>query len=215
MGEVREKFLFHKSLLCDLAPFFRAALEGSFKEATEAMIPMPEEDPETVQRFHVWAYTGCIMAEDEDIKTIEWEALIQLYIFGEKYGLPDLQNLAIDSLVTKGHILERTPIEQLHLIYPIEQLHLIYNNTISTSPLRRWVIDSAAQKGLLDDWFTSEDLEARSKNYPLLFMMDLAREQYRLAKAKTKRHDWGALGCTFHVHPSRTMGSKQDLAKTT
>lgn len=50
-------------MLCSLAPFFKAALDGRFKEAADNAIPMPEESIVVVRRFQLWAYTGYVMPE--------------------------------------------------------------------------------------------------------------------------------------------------------
>lgn len=85
MGKAKEEFIFHKSFLCSLAPFFRAALEGHFKEASEEAITMPEETPMVVRRFQLWAYSGSILQDDETAKEIDWDIFVRLYIFAERY----------------------------------------------------------------------------------------------------------------------------------
>lgn len=57
VGENRTKYFAYERSLCQLE-FFRAALEGQFKEALEKTISMPEDDPEAVSALIQWLYTG-------------------------------------------------------------------------------------------------------------------------------------------------------------
>ncbi len=154
---------------------------------------MPEETSAVIKRFQLWAYTGSPLLHEEVIKDTPWKELIRLYLFAERFGIPNMQNAVIDMLVAKEHASSTTP---------TEQLHLIYDNTPSTSPLRRYVLDLSAQLGHLDEWFAAP--EASLTKYPHAFLSDLAVVQYNFRKKRSKKHDWKALGCTYHVHPSTT-----------
>lgn len=57
VGSNKSELHAHESILCRL-PFFRAALQGHFKEASEAAITMPEDDPETIGAMIEFLYTG-------------------------------------------------------------------------------------------------------------------------------------------------------------
>lgn len=59
VGEDRIRYYAHEDTLCQL-PFFRAALQGNFKEAQEKTINMPEDDPEAVSCLIEWLYTGSV-----------------------------------------------------------------------------------------------------------------------------------------------------------
>lgn len=56
VGEERVKFNAHQDTLCQL-PFFKAALLGSFKEASDQAIDMPEDDPGHVSALIEFLYT--------------------------------------------------------------------------------------------------------------------------------------------------------------
>lgn len=64
VGEDRIKYYVHEDTLCRL-PFFRAALQGNFKEAQEKTINMPEDDPEAVSCLIEWLYTGGVTYSEE------------------------------------------------------------------------------------------------------------------------------------------------------
>lgn len=56
VGPESQRFDLHKGLICARSDFFRAALNGHFKEA-EGKIELPEQDPETFKYFVNWLYT--------------------------------------------------------------------------------------------------------------------------------------------------------------
>lgn len=154
---------------------------------------MPEETPAVVKRFQLWAYTESPLLYDEVIEDTPWGELVRLYLFVDRYGISGLQNSVVDTMVAKTHSSSKIP---------TSQLHLIYDNTTSTSPLRRYVVDWSAHIGSLDKWFAASEVSLT--RFPHAFLIDLAVEQYNLRKKRSKKHDWKALGCTFHVHPSTT-----------
>lgn len=57
VGEDRVQFFVHKDTLCQLA-FFKAALSGGFKEASEQLISLPEDNPSHVSALIEFLYTG-------------------------------------------------------------------------------------------------------------------------------------------------------------
>ncbi|KAL0632101.1 hypothetical protein Q9L58_009033 [Maublancomyces gigas] len=57
VGPDQTEFRAYEEILCSL-PFFRAALQGSFREASEKAITMPEDDPEIIAALIEFLYTG-------------------------------------------------------------------------------------------------------------------------------------------------------------
>lgn len=57
VGPKPVQFHAHEDTLCTL-PFFQAALQGLFKEASEKAISMPEDDPSNVSALIEFLYTG-------------------------------------------------------------------------------------------------------------------------------------------------------------
>ena len=185
-------------MLCDTAAFFKVALEGPFKEAAEGIITMPEESADVVRSFQSWAYTGFITINDEEINAVGWEAPIKLYLFAQRYDIPDLQNCTIDLLA------KQTPSAKVL----ISCLPLVYSNTSSTSPIRRFITDLTAQRYPLDQFFIDDDPDA--VQHPQSFLIDLNAAQYKLRKSIIREHNWQQLGCTFHVHPSKPTQSEPE-----
>lgn len=57
VGEEKVQFHAHEDTLCTLS-FFKAALHGMFKEATDKAISMPDDDPTHVSALLEFLYTG-------------------------------------------------------------------------------------------------------------------------------------------------------------
>jgi len=138
VGASKQPFVLHKGLLCFYSDFFRAAFEGSFKEATERKIELPDVDIDTFEAFQVWLYSQSFrgindLADSSQApKLPSFQILAHLWVFGDKYQIPVLQNGAIDALIQK------TLEEQ---IFGIEIVNIAYENTMAGSPLRRYAID--------------------------------------------------------------------------
>ena len=119
-------------MLCNVAPYFKAALDGEFKEAKDKVLLLPEENATMFKRFQLWVYTNKILAEGEDENAIEYQTLADLYIFGDIRGIPDLQNGAMDTIIDKKAS-EKT--------IPAYEFRFIYKNSVDGSPLRRLCVD--------------------------------------------------------------------------
>ena len=187
-----------------MAPFFKAALEGGFKEAENASIEMPKESPYVIQRFQLWAYTGQVLEATESLEDTNWQEIIGLYFFADSYDLPDLQNATMDTMVAKARAVEEIP---------LQCIPFVYDNTNAASPLRRFLIDWMTQRVSLVDSITVENLRQNLEDYPPTFLLDLAVAFYKLEQGITRTHSWGSLGCIFHVHPNASTESKRGPPK--
>jgi hypothetical protein len=125
-------------LLCFYSDFFRAALEGSFKEAKEGKIELSDVTIDTFEAFQVWLYSQSLrnIEEPQDsskpLKLPGFGTLARLWVFGDKYQIPLLQNCAIDALRQK-EIEENS--------FHVVAVAIAYENTMDGSPLRKFVID--------------------------------------------------------------------------
>ncbi len=52
----RAKWYLHENLLCKTSQFFRSAFKGSFKEASDRSIELPEDDADSFALFVRWLY---------------------------------------------------------------------------------------------------------------------------------------------------------------
>ena len=155
-------------MLCSLAPFFRAAFEGQFVEGREQVLRLPEDDPTLFRSFQLYAYTKEII-EDGELDSVKYEVLIDLHIFGDKYGIPDLQNAATDVLIDKANATK---------VYPTSLFDHIYRNTASDSRLRALCVDWTLWK--LDHAVMFEG--NKRDRFPKDFLVDVALAYYGLMK---------------------------------
>lgn len=65
----------HKSLLCNVTPYVKAALDGHFAEAKSAVIELPEEGVIMFKRFQLWIYTNGLLEEAEGEREVAWGTL--------------------------------------------------------------------------------------------------------------------------------------------
>lgn len=106
VGEDRVQFRAHQDTLCQL-PFFKAALLGGFKEASEQAINMPEDDPSHISALIEFMYTGnytytydpdCVKLYDESTNPIgdlaEGLFHASIHIMASKYDCPKLVELS-------------------------------------------------------------------------------------------------------------------------
>ena len=99
VGNDREVFCIHRSLLRNASPVFRAAFAGKFKESSELSMDLPDEDVGSVNRLIQWLYTTCYEVEDYDSKehviTRYWQ-LARLNTLADKYDIVTLRNDVVD-----------------------------------------------------------------------------------------------------------------------
>ena len=191
----------HKDILCRSAPYFKAALEGGFKESKDQVLELPDDDPTAFSHFQLWLYTGNILESHKSAKDIDWRVLISIYLFGDVRGIPGLQNETIDVFIDKNKAMN---------VIPHDNLNLIYEKTLDGSPLRELMVDLFTFKARLtnDFWFN----EKQKPRYPHQFLIDLAKSLYEdRARFKTKNTKFKVVGSKYHVHDDGTKEVSSNL----
>ena len=64
VGAKKERFGIHRGLLTRDLEFFRAALDGSFSEASTGVVSLPEDSPQIVEWLVIWLYTQKFESQD-------------------------------------------------------------------------------------------------------------------------------------------------------
>ena len=197
VGPSKTPFNMHRGLLCNAAPYFKAAFNGNFTEAKSAVLELPEEDVVIFKRFQLWVYTNKLVLSTSTFKMpferfslrmllimfrnriyglqedTDSNLSVGLYIFGELRGIPVLQNATIDLLIDK---------QATENIVPTTLLHRVYENPPENSPLRKPLVDWSSSLGGLDMWFKTS---ATVDRCPKQFLIDLTVALY-LHKKGTK-----------------------------
>ncbi|KAF2804182.1 uncharacterized protein BDZ99DRAFT_369707, partial [Mytilinidion resinicola] len=88
-------FHVHRDLLCECSEFFRAGFERSFKKASDKTMTLNDTSQYTMQLFIQWMYSDKVVpivdTESSEPPTFRENELLDLYIFGDRYGIPALR----------------------------------------------------------------------------------------------------------------------------
>ncbi|KAH7363922.1 hypothetical protein BKA65DRAFT_545835 [Rhexocercosporidium sp. MPI-PUGE-AT-0058] len=132
VGPKRKSFPINQKLLTARSTFFATAIEGSPSSPDHPLvIHLPDNEGATFEAFSNWLYHStipCAPAQPVPNPPCPTRRLQRLYIFAEKYSMPDLCNRVMDSMQDNN---------LLHQIRPsIHQIRRTYNSTCEKSKLR-------------------------------------------------------------------------------
>jgi len=104
-------FYIHKALLASLSPELKKHSDNQMKEGLAGEMVLEEVDRKTMQRFLQWAYRGeyTVTLPPHSPPTTSLLSHIHLYVFGDRFNIPPLQNLSYN------HIISLLPQLQLHM----------------------------------------------------------------------------------------------------
>ncbi|KAL8770663.1 MAG: hypothetical protein Q9209_003731 [Squamulea sp. 1 TL-2023] len=142
IGPEERPFYIHKALLSSKSPYFRAAFEGSFKEAVDKAIRLPEDDSKLFPYYVLWVYEKPLETEHP----ISLDEYCRLYILADKLGSEQLRNLAI------GNIRRQAFIDLMPMDLKSTTINCVYDTTLPDSPLRRILVDLLAWQFYSDDF---------------------------------------------------------------
>lgn len=182
VGPKKKVYNVHKDLLIFYSDYFRAALNGSFKEAIEGKISLHGEREDVFDIFNQFVYSR-VIADEQDHR-FTWDLLVATWLFGDKYMVPTLQNIIMDAILEKNR-LERA--------VPTVQISLIWEKTLPSSPLRRFILDQVVYM------MKASKLRLYEQRWTREALFDLV-EAYANKKV-TKKYTLPLQGkCHYHVH---------------
>jgi hypothetical protein len=85
--------------------------------------------------FNEFLYTGRLF--EGDVLAVRWIDLVAVWVFGDKYLVPALQNSAMDMFIKKMHTRK---------CIPMRAIPAIWESTLASSPLRKLMLDILAYK---------------------------------------------------------------------
>jgi hypothetical protein len=141
VGPKRKKYHVHKKLLCDRSSLFQKTFSSNsnFKEATEGIMYLPQDDPETFDRIINWLYRDQLPACPEKVKNRQpisfHRSLIDMFLFAEKHCINVLANRVMD-LMQDIRLKENT-------VPNVEEIRHVYSNSYEKSKLRLFVAAAA------------------------------------------------------------------------
>ena len=144
-----------EKLLIKASPFFAAALNGSFAEATSRSVNLPEDDIDAFGFFVQWLYVGEITADscihtgaddDDDYHPSDTlQTFVQAWILGDKLKCPNFKDHAMLSVIRTASRVEIAP----------DDVRTAFEKSVSGSKLRKFLLDlvryDARDNALKDD----------------------------------------------------------------
>ena len=171
VGPEEKKMFVHGTYLTDCSDFFKAALKKEWTEGQTRVIKFPEEDSETMAHFMAFVYHGQlpfngILPTKKDHFTARWPILIELYLYGERFLYPIIQDAVINEILR----LTRIACADGSTWYPsCKDVEKVYRGTPEGSPLRQLMVDMHVVQG--DKNWLSETASAQ-------FLLDVAKAFY-------------------------------------
>ncbi|KAL8691745.1 MAG: hypothetical protein Q9218_003094 [Villophora microphyllina] len=135
VGPDATPFYLYAGLVSQDASFFKAALNGSFRESTEQKVSLPDDDVQIFKIYQIWLNLKelrCNFDDGEDW----WLHLAKLWIFADKIGSPKFKNEIIDAFF---EVYDGVDDKDLLFADP-DVVHFVYDNTTQESPLRKLFI---------------------------------------------------------------------------
>jgi hypothetical protein len=183
-----EVFTIESEALTRRSLFFRKALSGGFKEATERVVKLPEDDPEIFGNYlhHVLTNEFSVLSDplvrERDHGDEEKEALMELYVFAEKIQDTKSKNAIVRALIVYCH--EPRPNNKVWTIGPAVT-RLLYEGTSPGSMMRKVLVEMKA-------WDHTNPEYVLREGWPYEFLTELAYEsiKYRDTKDDRKKKNW-------------------------
>lgn len=132
-----------KALLCKISWFDRALRDGRLQEGITGHINLPNYSPDVFEAFQYrlyhqdlafrWIDTAVPGGGDDDEGQEQLELCCGIWIFGDKYGIPTLQNAA---MLRACELFVEANVD-----FPPELAEMCYNSTAIGPPLRKLVGD--------------------------------------------------------------------------
>lgn len=175
-------------LLCSSSDYFRAALDGGFKEAAEQRIELLEDDPKVFERFQLWLYTEKVFDRGEKSTALDHSMLVDIYVFAESRCIPGFQNHLVDTIIRKSA-------REGFYLRPSDGD--MYSNTALSSPLRELAVYMAAYLGGLNR--PSWELDKYPKDFLVALVLALYKRSGLEKDSDPKATLWKNR-CKYHVH---------------
>lgn len=191
VGSEKKSYLLHKGLLCFYSDYFRAAFNGSFKEATDGKIELMDVEPKVFDIFQIWLYSRRLQTSEDSFPS--YTTLGQLWVFGDKHQIPLLQNEVMDGIFAKEAELK---------VFHTSLVKLAYEQTPVGSPLRKAVIEVTGYNMNLQEGDGSALHMSNQSNWSVESLMDLVRVLDKIRKENKVVYPAIPVRdkCFFHVH---------------
>ena len=148
-----KKIEMHKKLLASISPELNKHVNNDMREGIEGIMHLPEEGEEIVTLFIEWAYTGDYTHKGGTpsgflgLNQDPWSNLhkhLQLCVFGDKFNIPILKQLAESKFHTEINPLE--PQSERDAAGLLMVIGYAYDNIPSSDPILKFLAQYASWK---------------------------------------------------------------------
>ena len=204
VGQKEEKLTVHEELLTFHSPYFRAALTGGFREAQDKTVTLKEEKGRIFEFFVHWLYylrfpnkddsaeLYAAWTADNDYGDLKTENLIQLYVFCDKYNVPELKTKTMTEIF--NHVEE----DDGEALPSVDLIRFAFDNLPEHAPLCSYLVHAYcywAQDFIWEDF--------GSVDWPSGFIGRVLARYSAFARGDLTRDDFNS-PCDYHEHQSVT-----------
>ena len=182
--------------------FFARALQGAFREATEQVVSLPDDDPAVFDMYLQFCYKSkifCGFPRSYVGFDRIYKALVNAYVFGDKVQDPDFANAVMNTFI---YIIAKN---RYSSSLDEDIVALIYENTLVGSPLRQAVIDHYVWRAR-PEWMDAIGAKVayqdfmKDLNAGLLHVRETLMEMPGVSSKASKISDQVDNLCRYHVH---------------
>ncbi|KAF2217938.1 hypothetical protein CERZMDRAFT_80577 [Cercospora zeae-maydis SCOH1-5] len=194
VGPAQKCFHVHESLIRKYSPYFKTALDGTWREGKRGVVEMVEDDEQAFNIYMNWLYRKKIHLDMPDItnRTEEldaaWIRLFSTYALGDKlldsYFKDALTDATVFCVARFG-------------LPPVEALHFLYDMTPPESPMRLLMTCELARR--------HDQINALDESWPHALTIDLTKLLKFHNEYANQPTFQVARNCGFHEHKNRGL----------
>ncbi|KAH8792186.1 hypothetical protein F5882DRAFT_488362 [Hyaloscypha sp. PMI_1271] len=163
LGKSKTRVQMHKHVLSAYSPVFRAAFNNDLQEGETGIYRLEDVEPAVFGLFSRWIYRQTLVSDAGKTSSKDCSRTVQslprLWVFAEKFCIPQLQNDVIDLL---RHC------ERVADSIPCNQIPWVYDNTSEESLLRCYLVEPVSRN------LSSNEFKRTPQRYTKEFLLDMA-----------------------------------------
>lgn len=206
VGPSKKLYRLHKANLCTRIPYFDKMFNGNFKEASNNIANLTEDDPASFDLLAEWASHPTTSKSPRSIRELttiklkegkevaSWDP-VGFYSLAEKYCLPELQDIIMDALIQHHKAQNELP--------SVGFVVRAYKNTSTGSPLTRYCAESifwVMERGAEDDRWPTKDVAHLFQELPTFASEYISLQRKRAVTRVVAVDPRDAPPCNFHTH---------------
>lgn len=161
VGETKTAFHVHEADLFEASPFFEAAFTSDFRESSERIMTLPEDDDSIFELFVDWLYRQRYdippTPNESETDYDRFMQPVKLFVLADKYGVRSLKNLIVSQMFLAFKRDKSSP--------SLDSMAYVYEHTSQNATIRKLLTDRMA---LTNDpaWFVEARVQTWFRNHP-------------------------------------------------